>query len=80
MDQEKAEGPYATPEAIAQFIKDHLSDRDHIVEIDEEMHFSYDLEKTLTEEEREAGQKLQEMTRAINDPEAGDKTIMNFFK
>jgi len=43
------------------------------------MHFSYDLEATLTQEERDADVKLQEMCKIICDPDTRDRTIENFF-
>lgn len=44
------------------------------------MHFSYDLEESLTEAERAADAKLQQMGYEIDNAEDGHKTIMNFFK
>ena len=51
-------GPYATPEEIAEFMKDHMKQKGEFFDEDEKLHFSYDLEESLTEAEREADKKL----------------------
>lgn len=79
-EDKKTEGAFATAEGLAQYIKDHLSEKSELMDLDEKMHFSYDLEASLTEAEREADKKLHEMTRVINDPMTQDKTTLNFFE
>ena len=49
------------------------------MEEEAKMHFSYDLEATLTPAERKADEKLQKLTRTLRNPHY-DVVIRNFFE
>lgn len=80
----KAEGKepekYANEADTAEFIKNFMAQRAELEKFDESFEFSYDLEASLTQEERDAGQKLQELAKIIADDGEKDRVLMNFFE
>ena len=61
-------------------LAEHRMKREELIKLEKEMHFSYDLEAGLTDEERTADLKLIQMREEIANNEFLNRTIHSFFK
>jgi hypothetical protein len=70
-----------TPEQKAEVdrrVKEHFENKKKLKLEDDKIHFSYDLESTLTEEERRAGEVMAHLKEQFKNP-MYDATIHNFY-
>ena len=63
----------------AEMLKEHNKQREALILADEKHHFSFDLEATLTAEERTANEKLQQMREVVANNHELNRSIHSFF-
>lgn len=68
-----------SPEA-QKMLDEHKVKRAELEKIEEEMHFSYGLEATFTDKEREANEILKNLREEVANNEYMNRTIHNYFK
>lgn len=68
-----------SPEA-QKMLEEHKAKRAALEKKEEEMHFSYGLEATLTDKEREANEILKALREEVANNEYMNRTIHNYFK
>lgn len=60
-------------------LNEHMAKRQQLIEAEAKLHFSYDLEATLTDEERKAGLKLKQMREQLANNHELNRTIHSFY-
>ena len=68
------------PKSAEQMIKEHRARKAAMIQKENEQHFSYGLEATLTNDEREANKKLTAMRQIVANNDTLNRTIHNFFE
>lgn len=60
-------------------LQEHLKRRNKLIQADAQQHFSYDLEASLTDTERQANTKLQQMREQVANNHELNRAIHSFF-
>jgi len=68
-----------SPEA-QKMLDEHYKKRAELEKTEEQMHFSYGLEATLTQKEREANEILKNLREEVANNEYMNRTIHNYFE
>lgn len=64
----------------AELYAEHIKQRQVLIEADEKHHFSYDLEASLTQEERDADAKLKTIREVVANNHELNRAIHSFYE